>query len=76
MKKVLLSFTLITMLSGAVVITSCNNGDKTTTSSEEHKDMYECPMKCEGKTFSESGKCPVCNMELVIAEHKNDGHAH
>ncbi|KAA0989847.1 heavy metal-binding domain-containing protein [Dyadobacter aurulentus] len=26
---------------------------------------YSCPMQCEGdKTYSDSGKCPVCKMEL------------
>ena len=28
--------------------------------------MYQCPMRCEGeKTYSQPGKCPVCNMKLV-----------
>lgn len=25
---------------------------------------YQCPMKCEGKVFSEPGKCPVCGMDM------------
>lgn len=25
---------------------------------------YQCPMKCEGKVFTEPGKCPVCGMEM------------
>ena len=30
----------------------------------EQMAMYVCPMKCEGKTFHEPGKCPVCKMNL------------
>src|SRR5690349_14625873 len=31
--------------------------------------VYVCPMKCEGeKTYAEPGKCPVCNMALVVQE--------
>ena len=27
--------------------------------------IYECPMKCEGKTYTQPGKCTVCGMDLV-----------
>ena len=27
--------------------------------------LYECPMKCEGKTYDKMGKCTVCGMDLV-----------
>lgn len=27
--------------------------------------VFQCPMKCEGeKTYTESGKCPECKMDL------------
>ena len=26
--------------------------------------VYECPMKCEGKTYDKAGQCPVCGMDL------------
>jgi hypothetical protein len=37
----------------------------------EYKEMqefkYQCPMNCEGnKTYNQPGKCPVCNMQLVM----------
>ena len=28
--------------------------------------LHQCPMDCEkGKSYTESGKCPVCKMDLV-----------
>ena len=43
-------------------LTACKNDKK---SSEEVAMVYQCPMKCEGdKTYSEPGKCPVCDMNL------------
>ena len=49
-------------------------------------EVYQCPMKCEGdKTYAEMGKCPECDMNLVLvkdepATHKHDnsaeGHKH
>ena len=36
---------------------------------------YECPMKCEGKKFTEAGACPVCGMELVKIEISADSTA-
>ncbi len=41
---------------------------------------YVCPMYCEGieKTYSEKGRCPVCNMHLVPVESLvgKDAHHH
>jgi len=34
--------------------------------SSDAKNVYQCPMKCEGdKTYDEPGSCPVCNMHLA-----------
>ncbi|CAM3508787.1 MULTISPECIES: heavy metal-binding domain-containing protein [Aquirufa] len=31
----------------------------------DKKEVYQCPMKCEGnKTYAKKGKCPACTMEL------------
>ena len=29
------------------------------------KDVWVCPMGCEGKTYDKPGKCATCNMDLV-----------
>jgi hypothetical protein len=28
------------------------------------QDVYQCPMKCDDKIFTEPGKCPACGMDL------------
>ena len=45
---------------------------------EAHQLAYVCPMDCEkGKTYDASGKCPVCQMDLIVQKHKEgDGHDH
>ena len=36
---------------------------------EEKKEVYQCPMKCEGtKTYSKKGKCPSCTMDLKVVK--------
>jgi hypothetical protein len=30
--------------------------------------IYECPMKCEGKTYKAPGKCESCGMDLIRKE--------
>lgn len=45
---------------------------------------YACPMDCEkGKTYTEKGKCPVCEMDLVASNDAateihddHEGHNH
>ncbi len=39
---------------------------------------YACPMDCEkGKVYQEPGKCPVCEMDLILVESiKNNEHDH
>ncbi len=45
---------------------------------EATKAAYVCPMDCEkGKTYDKAGKCPVCEMDLVVQKHKEgDDHDH
>ncbi|MBL0127938.1 MAG: hypothetical protein IPP83_10880 [Flavobacteriales bacterium] len=44
-------------------------GDSASTMHKEHAAAYHCAMNCEGdKTYAEPGKCPVCNMDLVVVE--------
>jgi protein SCO1/2 len=39
---------------------SCKND-----TSNKDLEVYQCPMQCEGeKTYSESGSCPICKMDL------------
>ncbi|RLD85585.1 MAG: ATPase, partial [Bacteroidetes bacterium] len=39
--------------------------------------LYHCPMNCESdKTYKETGKCPVCNMNLVSENEHNHEHHH
>ncbi|MEO5569626.1 MAG: heavy metal-binding domain-containing protein [Bacteroidia bacterium] len=85
MKNKILILPLIIV--AALTISSCGSGDKkaeeTTTDAavkapKELTDItgvtsyYECPMKCEEKKFTEAGNCPICGMELVLVEMKND----
>jgi transcription initiation factor IIE alpha subunit len=39
---------------------------------------YACPMRCEGdKTYAQTGKCPVCKMDLKeVALLETDSTAH
>lgn len=86
MKKTILMFAFaITTLS----MTSCKSETKTETTNEastetssiEKEVAYVCPMDCEkGKTYAESGKCPVCEMDLIAstdaAAENHDNHDH
>ncbi|RZT91302.1 Cu2+-exporting ATPase [Ancylomarina subtilis] len=40
--------------------------------------VFYCPMKCEGdKVYSKGGQCPVCNMNLISVNKKNNqDHVH
>ncbi len=39
------------------------------TKTEEKKEVYQCPMKCEGtKTYAKKGKCPACTMDLKVVK--------
>jgi len=64
--KALLAATLFLILGCSA------NSEKTEQTKEETTEVkptnlaaYSCPMQCEGdKTYPDSGKCPVCKMEL------------
>ncbi len=30
---------------------------------------YVCPMNCENKTYADTGRCPVCKMQLEKQAH-------
>lgn len=78
----------VCILAASLAFASCSNSEKkmennastpaSTNIPKELTDLsevssyYECPMKCEGKKFSEAGACPVCGMELVLVEVKAD----
>ena len=50
-----------------ISFSSCKN--EKSNSKNEDVAVYQCPMKCEGdKTYSESGSCPVCKMDLQPIE--------
>ncbi|MEY2829676.1 MAG: Heavy metal binding domain [Bacteroidota bacterium] len=42
------------------------NSNKDTTMIKTGQKVYECPMKCENKTYSDTGKCTICGMDLVL----------
>ncbi len=65
MKKATIIFSALLLFS-TVTITSCGGEEKKQeqTPTETKADAYECPMKCDGKTYDKPGNCPVCGMEL------------
>ena len=86
MKK---SILLFAFAFATLALASCKSEPKTETTTETttetatttDKVTYACPMDCEkGKTYSEPGKCPVCEMELVAsndaAAESHEGHNH
>ena len=47
--------------------------NKTETKIHHHTHSYACPMHCEGgKTYEQPGSCPVCKMDLVLVNYKNN----
>ena len=69
MKKTILMILLITAVGFS--FTACKKDKKEDTATQEVKEemasneVYQCPMDCEkGKSYTEAGKCPVCNMDL------------
>jgi hypothetical protein len=84
MKK---TFLLIAFAVATFSMTSCKSEPKTETTTETPMEAtseeiaYACPMDCEkGKTYTEMGKCPVCEMDLVAsntpAAESHEGHDH
>lgn len=53
--------TLLILITVALSFASCKNEN----SNNKDLTVYQCPMQCEGdKTFSETGSCSVCKMDL------------
>ncbi len=76
MKKNILWVALATAF--AIGFTSCDNSSKkTSTEQSTNSETYQCPMKCEGdKTYTQSGQCPKCNMDLEKMEGQKDHSEH
>ncbi|MGB0807032.1 MAG: SCO family protein [Salibacteraceae bacterium] len=65
--RVIFSIIYITVAAVAFIGCSDNSADEISGSSK----VYQCPMKCEGeKTYSKSGSCVVCNMDIVPIQAK------
>lgn len=53
-----------------LALTSCK--EKKDTNKEEIAAVYQCPMDCEhGKTYNNTGSCPICNMDLKPVAEKS-----
>lgn len=69
MKNLIIFIFLLSLYTGA-----CNSSNtqqnttqinSNTTNSKLVATVYQCPMDCEnGKTYADTGKCPVCEMDL------------
>lgn len=80
MKKLIV--TVVVIFSVLTIFVACNSGsiqheEKSSVTQQEVNDstqfveVYQCPMQCEGdKTYDQSGKCPVCEMDLVKVKKK------
>ncbi|WP_117884759.1 heavy metal-binding domain-containing protein [Aureibaculum luteum] len=80
MKKLILMLAVVTVVS--IAFTSCKSDKKEDVKTEEKVDVasnevYQCPMNCEdGKSYTEAGSCPVCNMALKSKTVDMDGDSH
>ena len=83
------TFLITAFALAALSFTSCKSEVKTETTTEATTETtmetsevtYACPMDCEkGKTYTEMGKCPVCEMDLVasndVTTESHDDHDH
>ena len=75
MKKLIL--TLLLAFTISVTLNSCKGEKKADPEKKEiATKLYQCPMDCEkGKSYTEPGKCPVCNMDLK-EKSASDKHEH
>lgn len=65
MKKLILVSGMVFAMFGTFAQTQESKKAKTT----EKKEVYQCPMKCEGsKTYAKKGKCPACTMDLKVVK--------
>ena len=59
-------FILVSGMVFAMFGTFAQTQESKKTKTEEKKEVYQCPMKCEGeKTYAQAGKCPSCGMDLA-----------
>jgi len=77
---------LVLVVAIGLTFTSCKKDKKadateeTTGETASADQVYQCPMDCEhGKSYTEAGECPVCEMKLKaktagedVSEHKHD----
>lgn len=62
----ILKYTLVLMLI-FIAFSSCKSDNNTKDNTVE---VYQCPMLCEGdKTYKAKGSCPICKMDLALAEN-------
>lgn len=69
----------VSSLSSCCCGESCEKGEETTIIEETTDEVseaahshahYACPMDCEeGRVYEEEGTCPVCQMDLTLAEN-------
>jgi len=65
MKKLILVTGMVFAMFGTFAQTQESKKTKT----EDKKEVYQCPMKCEGtKTYTKKGKCPSCTMDLKVVK--------
>lgn len=65
MKNLILVSGMVFAMFGTFAQTQSSKKTKT----DQKKEVYQCPMKCEGtKTYSKKGKCPSCTMDLKIVK--------
>jgi hypothetical protein len=65
MKKLILVSAMVFAMFGTFAQTQESKKNKT----ENKKEVYQCPMKCEGpKTYAKKGKCPACTMDLKVVK--------
>jgi uncharacterized paraquat-inducible protein A len=62
-------FILVSGMVFAMFGTFAQTQESKKTKTETKKEVYQCPMKCEGaKTYAKKGKCPACTMDLKVAK--------
>jgi Heavy metal binding domain len=68
MKKIIIAG--IALAVATLWVVACqNNTSKNTPATATADTKYLCPMNCEkGKTYTQPGTCPVCNMDLELAK--------
>ena len=69
-KKLIVPLAAVGILIGTATLSSCSSTTEKPDSEQVHEHAeYICPMDCEnGKTYDESGTCPVCKMDLAEVE--------